>query len=118
MVGRAGEGQGAHNGPMSAEPVPTVEVHDDGSVECWCCGTVDVPKRMVHLGNHPEVHLCLRCAHFAHQQAWAIEDQGRRGPAASAREVLRNLRAQIVRRGWHQNRIIGGTLRWLGRYLP
>lgn len=23
--------------------------------ECWCCGSVDDPVRMVHLGNHPEV---------------------------------------------------------------
>ncbi len=31
---------------------------------------------------------------------------------------FRSLRAQVVRRGWHQNRFIGDTLRWLGKYLP
>ena len=73
---------------------------------------------MVHLGNHPEVHLCLRCAHFVHQQAWEIEDKEKRGPAALAREKLRGLRASVIRRGWHENRFIGGGLRWLGKHLP
>lgn len=103
---------------MSADPLPAVDEPDDGSVGCWCCGTTDDAHQMVHLGNHPEVHLCLRCAHFVHQQAWQIEDDGKTGPAAFARDRLRNLRAQVVHRGWHQNRFIGGKLRWLGKYLP
>ena len=104
---------------MSAEPVISViNPHDDGSVQCWCCNSVDPPDRMVHLGNHPEVHLCLRCTHFVHQQAWEIEDHGMRGPAAFTRDRFRNVRAEVTRRGWHQNRFIGGRLRWLGKYLP
>ena len=104
---------------MSAEPVVTaVDSPEDGSVQCWCCDTVDAPDRMVHLGNHPEVHLCLRCAHFLHQRAWEIEDGGRRGPAVLARDGLRNVRAEVMRRGWHENRLMGGALRWLGRHLP
>ncbi len=106
-------------GQVSAEPVITaVDLHDDGSVQCWCCGSLDPPDRMVHLGQHPEVHLCLRCAHFVHQQAWEIEDEGKRGPAAFTRDRFRDLRAEVMRRGWHQNRFIGGKLRWLGKYLP
>jgi hypothetical protein len=73
---------------------------------------------MVDLGDHPEVHLCLRCAHYVHQQAWKIEDEGKRGPAAAGRDQFRNLRAQVMRRGWHRNRILGRKLRWLGRHLP
>jgi len=73
---------------------------------------------MVHLGNHPEVHLCLRCAHFVHQRASAIEDEGRSGPAVRARQILRAAREEVVRRGWHRNRFIGGRLRWLGKHLP
>lgn len=106
-------------GSMSADPVITaIDTHDDGSVPCWCCDTIDAPDRMVHLGNHPEVHLCLRCAHWLHQQAWEIEDEGKRGAAAFARDRFRNLRAEVARRGWHQNKLIGGKLRWLGKYLP
>ena len=113
----------AHTGLMSAEPVTAVDVPDDGDDgdgddQCWCCGTVERPDRMVHLGNHPEVHLCLRCAHFVHQQAWQIEDEGRGGPGAWARDGFRNLRAEFTRRGWHRNRFVGGRLRWLGKYLP
>ncbi len=104
---------------MSAEPVSTATGrYDDGNVQCWCCDTVDAADRMVHLGNHPEVHLCLRCAHFVHQRAREIEDHGKRGPTAFARHRVRILRAEVMRRGWHENRFIGGKLRWLGKYLP
>ncbi|QDO88131.1 hypothetical protein FNH13_07025 [Ornithinimicrobium ciconiae] len=104
---------------MSAEPVNTaIGEHDDASAECWCCGSTDAPARMVQLGGHPEVHLCLQCAHFVHQRAREIEDEGKRGPAVLVRDQFRNLRAEMIRRGWHQNRVIGGKLRWLGKYLP
>lgn len=104
---------------MSAGPVVTATVHrDDVNVACWCCDNVGPPDRMVRLGNHPEVHLCLQCAHYVHQQAWVIEDERREGPAAFVRDRFRRLRTAVTRRGWHQNRYIGGRLRWLGRYLP
>jgi hypothetical protein len=104
---------------MSAEPDTAPDLHDDGSrVHCWCCSSVDTPDRMVHLGDHPEVHLCPGCAHFVHQQAWEIDDAGKRGPAALVRDRFRNLRAAVIRRGWHHNRFIGRTLRSLDKYLP
>ena len=80
--------------------------------------TVGNPERMVRLGDHPEVRLCLRCAHFVHQRAWQIEDQGGGGPGGRVRDGLRILRAGVLRRGWHRNRFVSGGLRWLGRYLP
>ena len=95
-----------------------VDQPDAGRSECWCCGTADAPSRMVHLGNHPEVTLCLRCAHFVHQRAWEIEDRGKRSPSALFRGGIRSMRAGVMRRGWHQNRFIGGRLRWLGKRLP
>jgi hypothetical protein len=103
---------------MSAEPITAIDSHDKGDVECWCCDTSDIPDRMVQLGNHPEVNLCLQCAHYVHQQAWVIEDEEQRGPAAFARDRFRNLRADVIRRGWHHKRFIGGKLRRLGKYLP
>lgn len=104
---------------MSAEPnITAIDVNDGENVQCWCCDTTDAPDRMVQLGNHPEVHLCVECAHYVHQQAWQIEDEGKRGPAALVRDRLRNLRAEVIRREWHQNTLIGGRLRWLGKYLP
>jgi len=96
---------------MTAEPIiVAIDLDDEGNVECWCCDTIDAPDRMVNLSNHPEVHLCLQCAHYVHQQAWVIEDEGKRGPAALIRDRFRNLRAGVIRRGWHQNRFIGGKL--------
>ena len=105
-------------GLVSAEPVTTLDQNDDRSVQCWCCGSIEAPDRIVRLGEHPEVHLCLQCAHFVHQQAWELEDVGKHGPAAFARDQFRNLRAEVIRRGWHKNKLIGGKLRWLGKYLP
>lgn len=104
---------------MSAHSIFTaIDSDDTGDLLCWCCDSTDSPDRMVQLGNHPEVHLCLQCAHYVHQQAREIEDKGKRGPAAFARDRSRNLRAEVIRRGWHRNKFIGGKLRWLGKYLP
>lgn len=104
---------------MSADPVSTaVGSNGDRAVQCWCCDSRDTPDQMVALGTHPEVHLCLRCAHFVHHQAGEIEDRGRGGPAAFARDRLRDLRAEVMRREWHQNRFLGGRLRWIGKHLP
>jgi hypothetical protein len=88
------------------------------SGECWCCGTVDDPARMIHLGNHPEVMLCVRCGRWAANQAWAIEDRAKTGPAVRARDAFRALRRRVVRRGWQHSRLFGGPLRWIGKRLP
>ena len=113
---------GAHTGAMSSDQTITaIDVQDGGSVQCWCCDISGAPDRMVHLSNHPEVNLCLRCAHFVHRKArkaGEIEDDGKGGPAVFARDRLRTLRTEVVRRGWHQNRFVGDKLRWLDKYLP
>lgn len=73
---------------------------------------------MVHLGNHPEVALCLACARWTAKRAWEIEDSGRAGTAARVRGHLRAARAGVIRRGWHRNRVLSAPLKWLGRRLP
>ena len=73
---------------------------------------------MVHLGNHPEVALCLRCARWAAKQGKQIEDRTRTGPLVRVRDRLRLARQKVIQRGWHRNRWLGGALRWLGRRLP
>ncbi|MFC6705886.1 hypothetical protein [Flexivirga alba] len=98
---------------MSADPISS-----DDTTRCWCCGNTVDPDRMVRLGRHPEARLCLQCAHFAHQQALRIEDREKRGPTVFARDTLRNLRGEVMRRGLHQNKFIGGWLRRLGKHLP
>ena len=90
----------------------------DGQVTCWCCGVSQPEASVVRLGDHPEVAVCLRCAHFLHQQARGREDAVRPSPAARVRNRLRAARAFVVRHGWHQTPVIGSLLRRLGRHTP
>jgi hypothetical protein len=86
--------------------------------ECWCCGAVHAPNQMVHLGNHPEVAICIRCAYSIKNWAWQIEDGNKTGPGVKARDLFRRARKNVMRRQLHQNKWIGRPLRWLGRRLP
>lgn len=95
-----------------------VEDADAGRSECWCCGMVQAREMTVNLNNHPEVALCLRCAHFIHQRAWEVEDQSRTTRGVRARDVWRRLRRTGFERGWHQSRWIGRPIRAIARHLP
>lgn len=86
--------------------------------QCWCCGAVEDPANLVRLGNHPEVAVCIRCAHSLSKWAWEIEDRGRNGLAPRARDGIRRLRKTVVAHGWHDNKVVGRGLRWLGRFTP
>jgi hypothetical protein len=101
---------------MTVRDVGMADVSD--LVECWCCGQQQGPDLAVHLGNHPEVWVCLRCAHFLHRQARATEDALLSTPFARLRDRLRSARGWVMRRHWHQKPVIGPALRWLGRRLP
>jgi hypothetical protein len=91
---------------------------DDMAVRCWCCGQARPADQVIHLGSHPEVAVCLACAHFLHQQARAREDHLRPSPAGRSRDLLRAGRQWVMRRGWHQAPGVGPVLRWAGRRLP
>lgn len=89
-----------------------------GPSQCWCCGMIADPARLVHLGNHPEVVVCIRCVRSLGKWAWEIEDQARTGLAVRARDSFRRLRKRVVRHGWHHNKLVGRGLRWIGRFTP
>lgn len=89
-----------------------------GAAECWCCGQRLPGERLVRLGSHPEVAVCLACAHFLHQQAGRREDALRPSIAGRVRDGARWGRRLVIDRGWHQRPAIGRPLRWLGRRLP
>ena len=101
---------------------PLVTSHDQADPpppgQCWCCGSIGDPDRMVHLGNHPEVALCLGCARWASKQAWEIEDQNKIGLLVHARRQLRAARHGVIEHGWQNSRWFGGPIRWLGKRLP
>ena len=89
-----------------------------GRSECWCCGRIEDPAHLVHLGNHPEVTVCTGCAHTLSKWAGQIEDQARIGAAVRVRDQFRRARRTVIARGWHNNRFIGPPLRWIGRHTP
>jgi hypothetical protein len=91
---------------------------DLGEVACWCCGKRYAEPQIVRLGEHPQVGVCLGCAHFLHRQARAREDAARSSPATRARDLLRAARELVIRRGWHNVPLIGPVLRRLGSRLP
>ena len=106
---------GTHTEPMASSST-VVGNHEPAS--CWCCGQLLPVDRMVHLGNHPEVTVCIRCAHSLSKWAWELEDRGRTSPGARARDAVRALRKTVVRHGWHHHPLIGRYLRWLGKHTP
>jgi len=91
---------------------------DTDLIECWCCGRRQPVGSVVRLGNHPEVGVCLRCAHFLHQQAWNREDALHPSVGSWLRDALRSARHAVIQHGWHQRPVIGRPLRWLGQHLP
>ena len=80
-----------------------------GQFRCWCCGQLYARERIVHLGDHPEVGVCLGCAHFLHRQALGLEDELRSSPMVRARNVLRAARQSVMRHHWHEKPVIGGS---------
>jgi hypothetical protein len=103
---------------LTATPSRAAQAEGAEPLECWCCGAAFPDADLIRLGNHREVGVCLRCAHFLHQQALARQDARRPSPATRVRDVLRAARRTVMQRGWHQRPIIGRPLRWLGRRLP
>jgi hypothetical protein len=89
-----------------------VEDADMSPSQCWCCGAIEDQTRLVRLGNHPEVGLCLRCAHSVSTWAWELEDQSKTGPLVIGRDRFRALRRDVIRRGWHHSPFVGGPIRW------
>ena len=86
--------------------------------ECWCCGRIERPDRLVRLGNHPEVAVCIRCAYSLKSWARAIEDRDRAGLSTRIRAGIRRGRRTVIRHGWHRRGPLARPLRWLGRRLP
>jgi hypothetical protein len=103
---------------MTSEAVQSDRRDSGDRLVCWCCGQQQPRQDLVHLGDHPEVGVCLSCAHFLHQRARAREDELHPSPAARARDGLRAARRVVIARHWHEKPLIGPVLRRLGRHLP
>lgn len=103
---------------MTSTAPPASQADAAETHRCWCCGSDYAEAELVRLGTHPEVRVCLACAHYVHQQARAREDARHPSLATRVRDQLRAARQLVIRRGWHRAPVIGRPLRWLGRRLP
>jgi len=62
---------------MSVECQTASDRTDESS--CWCCGRPSSEDDLVHLGNHPEVGICVSCVHFGHDDGSAGRLRVKRG---------------------------------------
>jgi len=85
---------------------------------CWCCGAQESDSDLVHLGNHPEVGICIRCAGWVRRRARELEDRHSHGIPARLRGLVRGARATVMAKGWHERGPLGALLRRIDRYLP
>ncbi len=97
---------------MSAEAI--VMRRETGNSECWCCGKNTNPDALVHLGNHPEVGICLNCVQFLRRRG-DLQATARRRRLRSTAESVRR---EVMTRGWRDRPVIGRALKWLNRRLP
>jgi hypothetical protein len=115
--------------PITREWMPRMSVEtavedQEAAAACWCCGRdlsadgAGGTSAFVRLGNHPEVTVCLNCAHFLHHRARQREDELRPSAAANMRGRLRGIRETVIRHDLHRKPVIGPALRWLGRHTP
>jgi hypothetical protein len=65
---------------------------------------------LVYYGDHPEVGLCVRCAHSFIKWAWELEDQAKTGPLAMASGRFRVRRRDVIRCGWHKSPLVGAPI--------
>lgn len=90
----------------------------DEDRRCWCCGTPTADARLLALGAHPEVEVCLACAHHLALRARERRDRLRPTLAGRGRDLLRAGRRLVVDHGWHQLPLVGRVLQGIGRFTP
>ena len=97
----------------------TADAHTAGGEtatgRCWCCGRVTAEDALVRLGNHPEVGICVNCAHFLRRRARDLQATAMRQRLRGAAESARR---EVMARGWHNRPVIGPALRWINQHLP
>jgi hypothetical protein len=90
-------------------------VGEIGESGCWCCGRITDQDALVHLGNHPEVGICINCVRFLGRRARDYQATVMRQRLRGAAE---SIRGEVMARGWHERPVIGSALRWINRHLP
>jgi hypothetical protein len=98
---------------MSAET--QTAVGETGESGCWCCGRITSEDALVHLGNHPEVGICVSCVHFLGRRARDYQATVMRQRLRGAAE---SIRGEVMARGWHRLPVAGPALRLINQHLP
>ena len=98
---------------MSAET--ETAVGETGEIRCWCCGRDTAEEALVHLGNHPEVGVCVSCLRFLGRRARDYQASVMRKRLRGAAE---SVRGKVMSRGWHEHPVTGPALRWINRHVP
>ncbi len=89
-------------------------VGETGQSACWCCGQITDEDALVHLENHPEVGICVRCVRFLSRRAGDHQASARRRHLRGAAD---SIRGQVMSRGWHERPVIGPVLLWINRHV-
>jgi hypothetical protein len=88
---------------------------ETGESRCWCCGQTIPEGALVHLSDHPEVGICINCAHWLRRRARdyqaTVLRQRLRGTAES-------IRREVMARSWHERPVTGPALRWINQHSP
>ena len=88
---------------------------DASESNCWCCDRSTSEDALARLGKHPEVGICVDCAHFLYRRARDYQATAMRRRLRGAAESVRR---EAMARGWHQRPVIGPALLWINRHLP
>jgi len=101
---------------MAADPAPVTA--ESWTPRCWCCGNEFAEVSLVHLGAHPEVAVCLGCAHYLKRRAGERRDEQRRSAPGAVRGGIGRIRHWVIEHRWHERGLLGVALRRLDRFLP
>jgi hypothetical protein len=74
---------------MTAGIATATATHAAERLDCWCCGSGSDEAQLIRLSRHPQVAVCLRCAHFLHRQARGREALQRPSIGARLRAAIR-----------------------------
>ncbi|MGH3823192.1 MAG: hypothetical protein ACRDRA_10220 [Pseudonocardiaceae bacterium] len=89
-----------------------------GHSDCWCCGKIFGEDKLVRLGEHPEVGVCLQCATWLKRRAIAHHHKQHPSPSGRLLSAIDTVRNKVIKRGWHDHPRLGPLLRGINRYLP
>lgn len=85
---------------------------------CWCCGSSYPDDELVHLGQHPEVAVCLGCTRWLRRRATRRLDDRNPSVRGRFRAGVAWVRSGVMKRGWHERGLLGALLRRIDRHLP